>query len=238
MHITGVDNELRRLLELHQAIYKVRRDEGGRRISPLVGYAGKYDDGNGEMKAYVGEVYFDFAMIEQHPRALRSFAEAAKPQIHFDVVLGMPMGGIAFSFALASATNCRFAFAEKKVTRVATGLDREASELVISRHTIGAGSRVLIGEDVCNNFSTTASAIRLIEDIGAEVVGIVCAINRSCENGAPIRQFAGIPVFSALDLPTEQYRQDHPYVKGDIESGNVVWKPKEEWGKLIRAMIG
>lgn len=238
MHNAGVDGELRRLLNLFQGVYEVRRGSAGERLSPLVGYAGKYVDGDCGTKAYIGEVYYNFAMIEQHPRTLKRFAEAVKPQIHFDVVVGMPMGGIAFSFALADEIGCRFTFAEKKVARVATGLEREETQLVISRHIIAEGSRVLIGEDVCHNFSTIADAIGLIENIGAKVVGIVCAINRSCENGTVIRNYLDVPVFGALDLPTERYRQDDPYVASDVEAGNVIWKPKECWKQMIASMHG
>jgi adenine/guanine phosphoribosyltransferase-like PRPP-binding protein len=235
-------NRLWRVLADCDAIYLVRKDEEGNRLSPLVGYAGKHEGPNGTKLQYVGETYYDFARVEQDTYALATFAATITERVGewgIDLVLGMPMGGIALSFAAADKLSCSFAFAEKKVTTVATADAREQSELVIDRHKIPEGSLVAIGEDVCNNFSTSGKAIELVESFGAKVIMIVCAINRSQdESGHAIKRFADIPVISALEIPTQQYRQDDSYVAADIARDNVVWKPKNKWDDLMAAMKG
>jgi len=235
------DRDLMQLLEEHDAIYTVRKDPSGNRLSPLVGYAGKYDCDDRVQRAYVGEKYYDFARVEQDPSALYNFAEVVATAAHCqqpDLIVGMPMGGIAFSLMLADAVGCGFAFIEKKVTALATAEAREQSQLVIARHKIASGARLVLGEDVCNNFSTTDEAIELAKSLGAQVIAIACAFNRSNDDGQVIKTYAGLPVIAALEIPTPEYRQDDPYVREDIETGNVVWKPKEEWDTLLKAMRG
>jgi len=218
------------------------------RVTPIVGYAGKYETPDGQ-RAWVGDVYYNFAMAEGYPAVLGEFANCLmrQSQAQFsggvDCILGAPMGGIALSFALAEQAVCHFAFAEKKVLAAATLEAREQSELVLDRHTIRKGWRVVLGEDVCNNFSTTKKLIELVKARGAEVVAIACAINRSMsqDSGELLRVYDDgqglvIPVLSALEIPTKQYHQDDPAVVEDIKADNVVWKPKNEWDRLIAEM--
>lgn len=212
--------------------YGCPKDDTGKRLGPLVGYAGKYD---GEHQ-WVGEVYFNFAMAEQYPQAMVTFAtdlgnvmRAQSVEVgHF---LAAPMGGIVFGFNLAQALDRRFAFAEKSITAVATADAREVSALTLKRHDIQSGFKVVLVEDVCNNFSTTEKIRVLLEGIGAELTGIVCVLNRS-----PETSWQGVPVMSLLHIPSMQWKQDDPEVADDILAGNVVWKPKMEWDRLAAAM--
>ncbi|MCX6784931.1 MAG: hypothetical protein NTV81_03280 [Candidatus Komeilibacteria bacterium] len=102
---------------------------------------------------------------------------------------------------------------------------------------VNPDDQVLIVEDVCNNFSTTEELIRLIEAGGAAVVGIVCFLNRSGQSsyrrpGSDVE----IPVFALEARHIQEYRQDDPEVAADIANGNIAWKPKEEWDRLMKAM--
>lgn len=213
------------------------------RLGPLVGYAGKYKDASGAEKAYVGEVYYNFAMAEELPHVLDHYATcfAVKNMglllkgIDLDILLGAPMGGILTAGALGRALLRRVVFAEKKVTAVATKEKREESILVLDRHAISAGKKVAVVEDVCNNFSTTEKIISLVEKAGSQVVAIFCWLNRSSVTEYEIGETV-MPVVSLLHIPTAQYRQDDPYVSSAIETGNVVWKPKDEWKRLEQAM--
>jgi hypothetical protein len=45
-----------------------------------------------------------------------------------------------------------------------------------------------------------------------------------------------IPVVSIVRLPINEYKQDDPAVAEDIAKGNVAWKPKPEWDRLMMAM--
>jgi len=219
--------------------YATRLGEDGRRLSPLVGYAGKYEDPYGEMLQWVGDVYYNFAKVEEFPHVLKQFGSHLAEDVgvyilgEIDYVLGAPMGGIAIAVSLARHLDCRFAFAEKKVTALATPESREKSKLLLSRHEIVPGSKVVLVEDVCNNFSTTEELVALVRSGGSEVIGIACELNRS-----PETKWGELPVVSLRHIPTAQYRQHDPLVAVDIQASNVVWKPKDEWARLMAAMKG
>lgn len=226
------------VLRLCQGYYDCPKDETGKRLGPLMGYAGKYKDlATGEEKQFVGDVYYNFSQAEQYPHVLAWYAEQVDRKLNengfsdFDCILGAPMGGIALAQALAARRNCLFVFAEKKEVAPSTAGGRATSKLILNRHVIEKGMRVLLGEDVCNNYSTTDETGTLVASRGATLAGIICAFNRSGH-----WQRKGIPVFSPAFLPTQQYQQDDPAVAKDIAAGNVLWKPKDEWAK-VREML-
>jgi adenine/guanine phosphoribosyltransferase-like PRPP-binding protein len=236
------DTEPLELLQKLGGYYECPKEESGKRLGPLVGYAGKYkEDGfgeNGKTFQYVGDVYANLSIAEQWTEIYHVWADKLKfslGPLEATVVMGMPMGGIATAFAMIASTHTRFIFAEKQVTALATPLLREQSQLVLGRHELKRGDRVIIAEDVTNNFSTTNEAIQLIQALDAVPVGIASWLNRS---GKDIYESAGwaLPVLSLINKPFPQYRQDDPEVVADIAAGNVVLKPKFDWPRLEQAM--
>jgi orotate phosphoribosyltransferase len=208
---------------------------------PLVGYAGKYAGPNGEKLQFVGRIYANFAKADQHPWVLHSLARDLTSKIpkesNCTLLVAAPMGGIKLAEALGYQLNIRTIFAEKKVTALATEHGREQAQLEFKRYEVNPGDQVLIVEDVCNNFSTTWELIKLIEAAGGTVVGIVCFLNRSnqssyCRPDSDVQ----IPVFALEARFIQEYRQDDPEVANDIANGNIAWKPKDEWSRLITAM--
>jgi hypothetical protein len=125
----------------------------------------------------------------------------------------------------------RFAFLEKRVTALASASSREQSELVLARHELKDGSSGFVVEDVCNNFSTTDQAAAVLAANGVKLVSITCFLNRSSK-----AEWEGRPVIALVDRPSQQWRQDDPAVAADIQVGNVVWKPKLEWPRLMKAV--
>jgi orotate phosphoribosyltransferase len=215
--------------------YVSPKDASGKPLGPLVGYAGTYADSQGEDKNYVGFEYFNFAKAEQHPSVLGYFAFviAEKLGLSFDVAIGAPMGGLALATELARLTYSLNFFFEKRTIALAEparGL-KEQSDLVLSRHEIDPGSKVVIVEDVCNNLSTAKKARAIIESQGGILSAIVCAVNRSGKE-----EWEGVPIISAIYIPTAQYRQDDPEVASMIAEGKIIWKPKKDWTKLREAM--
>ncbi|MDD5341706.1 MAG: hypothetical protein PHC97_04745 [Patescibacteria group bacterium] len=218
--------------------YSCPKDPDGKRLGPLVGYAGKDDDG----KNWVGDVYVNFVKAEEWPRVLFYFASDLekvinKRSLEFDTFCGMPMGGIAFAEMLALVCDQEFSFMEKKVTALATATNREESRLETIRHEIKPGQRIIIVEDVTNNFSTTGKACEVIMAQGGIPVAIVSFLNRSVSS---IQQFVrgdlDIPVISLVTKAIDQYRQGDPFVEADVISGNLVRKPKAEWPRLMKAV--
>src|SRR3970040_2100331 len=101
-------------LRLLGGYYECPKDPTGKRLGPLVGYAGKYEADDGSKRQYVGDIYANFAKAEERPRVYQSWADRMKFDVpEVDVLLGMPMGGIAVAFALAPITSAeaRFCFA-------------------------------------------------------------------------------------------------------------------------------
>lgn len=216
---------------------------------PLVGYAGKYEvQATGEpvvKKHFVGYEYFNCAKAEQYPFVRLKWAEELTQQYATayrtpDVILGAPMGGILFADSLAQEFRCRVIFAEKKIkTRSEVAGGRDETELVLDRHEIEPGDAVVIAEDVCNNFSTTAELAKLIVSRGAIPIAIACIVNRSASRFyASAMNGLALPVISLADLPAIQLKQEDPEVVLDIAKGNVVWKPKsrENWAGLMKLM--
>lgn len=210
--------------------YKCPKDASGRRLGPLVGYAGRDDLG----RQYVGDLYVNFAEAEQWPWIYDAWVARLVVKLEplrIDTFMGMPMGSILTAAAIARTMQRRVIFAEKKVTALATESSREKSELILTRHGVSKNERVAICEDVTNNFSTTAEAVVLVRAQGGEVAAVVTLLNRSIYT-----DHGGIPVIALVREPMPQYQQDDPEVAADVTAGNVVWKVKPEWSRLREVM--
>lgn len=227
-----------KILKQRDGHYCSPKGPDGSPLGPLVGYAGTYEDEGGNKKNFVGVEYFNFAKLEEFPEARYMVAELLSDKIEKEnleptLLIGAPMGGIIFASELGSALGCRTIFAEKKVTALADpkhGI-KEMSELVIDRHDIYPGDKVIVVEDVCNNFSTTEKMKQIIEAKGGELIAIACAFNRSGKD-----DWEYLPVISACSIPAKQWKQEDPVVADLIASSNIAWKPKLEWSRLREAM--
>ncbi|MEK7644987.1 MAG: hypothetical protein AAB391_01505 [Patescibacteria group bacterium] len=253
----GVTDRIQNPLDLLRrcgGYYKCPKDPGGKRLGPLVGYAGRYE---AEKLQYVGDEYVNFAKAERHAPILKHLAgqlisdiwdRDLGPTLKVSAgFIGAPEGGKALACALAQAAGRiddeymrQYIFPEKVITAVATPNSREVSKLVFDRHEPEAGEFWWITEDVCNNFSTTAELVALIESHGAHVAGILCFLNRSLDVEKEFSPRVGLtlPVIPLVRQRIMQYQQDDVFVAADVAARNVVWKPKkrEEWQKLAAAM--
>jgi orotate phosphoribosyltransferase len=222
------------LLKDCDALYESPKDENGKYLGPLVAYAGLDENG----KNFVGFHYVNIAQAEQEylPRVELSKMMAEKiTQVvgKPDRLIAAPMGGIVFSVSTANVLETKVSFFEKKFIRLNDQEKniREEYELVYKRHNLNPGEKVIIFEDLCNNFSTTQKMIEMLKELGAEVVAIACIFNRSDKE-----ELMGIPVISVMHIPIPEYKQDDPAVKEILESGNIVLSAKKEWTKLKEAM--
>lgn len=237
------------LLKTVGGYYECPKDTTGKRLGPLVGYAGKYTDATGVKKQYIGDVYANFSKAEEYPVVLSHFAQLLKNKFEllqkekglpsFDVVCGPQMGGVAAAILLALTSGTRYVCAEKEVLALKTETMREQSRLIFGRHALKEGENVVIMEDVLNNFSTTKETIELIEKNGGRVIAILGLLNRSPHTedsyeytGEHTRQ---IPVISLVRKHILEYTQEDPTVLEDMQKGNVVLKPKNAWSTLMQA---
>lgn len=238
--------ELLQVLTELGGYYECPKDKTGKRLGPLVGYAGR--DASG--RQFVGDVYANCAVLEEHPADLRPLVaqlatslllSTTKPRQEIDAFCGAPEGGKAIALFLAEDMRKRYVFPEKEVTAMKTDSSREESRMIWGRHRVRSGDRVVIVEDVMNNFSTTDKLIRLIEESGGTVAMITGLLNRSPTIGDTFipRDHLSIRVFPLLQKPIREYRQDDPEVAEDVAKGNVVLKPKgtpANWQRLMDAM--
>ena len=241
--IPGDDEDPLALLTRCGGYYDCPIGADGKPKGPVVGYAARYDG----VHQWVGRTYVNFAKAEEHPPVVR-YCASALAYLTFnrveevDAFCGIPEGGKALAFDLASFSNRRHIFAEKEVLAVKTGESREKSRIVFRRHQPRPGDRLAIVEDACNNFDATDQIVAGAEKAGAKVVAILCFLNRSlkfdaeypapCDTGAA-RQ---IPIISLVRKPIPEYTQTDPAVAEDIAAGNVIWKPKDQLDELLKAM--
>jgi adenine/guanine phosphoribosyltransferase-like PRPP-binding protein len=230
-HLVDMEGDLLKTLENCQGHYACPVSPlCGMPIGPIVGYTAEYEPG----KKWVGLEYFNFSMADQWPTVLGAFVEVVFDSLKDkglvpDLIVGAPWAGVKFSHVASVYFGCRHIFAEKK-----------GDDLILGRYegAIRRGDKVVIGEELVNNASTTGKLINLIEDAGGEVIAIIAAINRSYpfRDAFEIPDREPIPIISAIERSTPQYRQDDPMVTEAIAEGNVVWKPKYEWGRMKTAM--
>lgn len=225
------------LLELGKccnAVYVCPKD-GSERKGPLVVYSGK--DGKG--KNLVGDIYFNFRRIEEHPKVVEAFASTARAKLgneglinSFDTVCGIPQGGRTFGYALALATGKRFVYADKKPKPTEAGKKQEYT-WDLSQFDFEPGERVAVAEDVFNNFQNTDNTLAEIASTGANIVLLVGALNRS-----PVYDttYKGLPVIASIREAYPEYEQDDPAVAGDIAAGRLELEVKKNWARLVAAM--
>lgn len=228
------------LQDLHKlgGCYLCPKDSDGKRLGPLVGYAGRDAQG----RQLVGDVYANFAVAEEHPTQILHWAWRLRPRIEryfnlIDAFLGAPRGGESFADKLAQICNKRYLYPEKQVVELATGSSREKTELMFKRHQIKPGMRVALVEDVMNNFTTTGNMIDLVAAAGGTVTVILGILNRSPHiEDAFWHRGQDFPVIAVHREALPEYEQDDPKVAADIAAGNVCWKAKDSWAELMAAM--
>ncbi|ADR18900.1 orotate phosphoribosyltransferase [Calditerrivibrio nitroreducens] len=118
------------------------------------------------------DTYLQTALVMQYPVIAESIiGELVKKvyDINFDTVVSPAIGGIRFGYEFARLLRKRAIFTE-----------RENNEMTLRRgFSIKPGEKVMIAEDVVTTGKSTMECVKVALDHGAEVVGIVCMIDRS-----------------------------------------------------------
>jgi orotate phosphoribosyltransferase-like protein len=214
---------------------------GDLRKGPLVAYAGK--DGKG--RNLVGDIYFNFRRIEEHPKAVEAFADMAVQKLRnqclldsFDTVCGIPQGGRTFGQMLAQLAGKRFTYADKKPKPTEAGKKQEYT-WDLSQFDFEPGERVAVVEDVFNNFQNTDNTL---SEIGADIVLLVGALNRSPVYSTVYVPKSGpfvgrkLPVVASIREAYPEYEQDDPAVASDIAAGRIEFEVKKNWARLCAVM--
>jgi adenine phosphoribosyltransferase len=122
-------------------------------------------------------------------------------------VLGIESRGFIFGASVARRLGVGFVPARKAgklpAERIAESYALEYGEAVLEIHadSVGPGDRVLIVDDLLATGGTAAAAARLVERLGATVVGLAFVVELSFLNGR--KPLAGRKIAALVDYASE-----------------------------------
>ena len=151
-----------------------------------------------------GILFYDISTLLAHPEAWRAtverLAEEVRPQ-RPDLLIGIESRGFLVAAPLAFAIGGGFAMVRKKgklpgrTVRYSYDLEYGTDTIEIQEDAISPGQRVVIVDDLLATGGTIAATLRLLEKLGADVVGVAVLIElealkgRSALNGADVTSF-------------------------------------------------
>jgi orotate phosphoribosyltransferase len=136
-------------------------------------------------------IYLQCALVLQHPAEAESFGRAIAEHFRHErvaLVASPAIGGLVIGHEVARALGARFIWSE-----------RENGQMTLRRGFSAApGERTLVVEDVVTTGGSTRETVRLLKDLGANVIGAASIIDRS-SGGAEV----GVArvALATLDVP-------------------------------------
>ncbi len=134
----------------------------------------------------------DITTLLKNPEALRAaIDELAAPYMDDppDLIVAVEARGFVFATAMAYLLGCGFAPVRKpgklpaETASATYELEYGSDELQIHVDAIGAGTRVLIVDDLLATGGTAAATVSLVERLGGEVSGMAFLIELDFLNG-------------------------------------------------------
>ncbi|HJY85659.1 MAG TPA: adenine phosphoribosyltransferase [Candidatus Acidoferrales bacterium] len=119
-----------------------------------------------------------------------------------DVVVGIEARGFIFAPALAYRLNTGFVPVRKpkklpwKTAQVTYQLEYGSDTLEIHEDAVRPGQRVLVSDDLLATGGTAAATVKLVRQLGGEVIGAAFAVELSFLNGRA--KLPGLNVFSLI----------------------------------------
>jgi len=135
--------------------------------------------------------YLQCALYLAHPRRAARAGELLADAVSGagldpEIVVAPAMGGLIIGHETARALDRPFIFTE-----------RADGEMVLRRgFGIGSGQRVVVIEDVVTTGRSTREVIKILTELGADVIGVASMINRS---GDP-QPFSPLPSRALIDI--------------------------------------
>lgn len=120
-----------------------------------------------------------------------------------NIIVGPAMGGIITSYEMGRQLNLESIFTE-----------RINGQVTLRRgFSIKKGTNILISEDVITTGKSTLEVRDLMEEMGANVLGVACIVDRR-----PMNMNIDLPVFSGIKLNIKIYNEtDCPMCKQGIK---------------------
>jgi len=151
------------------------------------------------------DTYLQCALVLQHPHLAEQLARSMAQKLgsaKIDTVVGPAMGGITWAYQLGMTLGCRALFAER--VEDAMSLRRGFS--------VKPGEQVLVAEDVSTTGGSALEVIRLLQGMGADVVGVALIVDRT----AGKLKF-GLPYWSLYQIePNTWHPSDCPLCRQGI----------------------
>ncbi|EQB89358.1 orotate phosphoribosyltransferase [Clostridium punense] len=153
--------------------------------------------------------YCQCARLLQYPDKAEKVLSVVRDKVkdlEVDLLVGPAMGGIIVAYELA-----------RQLKKPGIFTERKDGEMTLSRgFEVKKGQKVLITEDVITTGKSTLEVIKVLEELGAEVVGVCCIVDRRSEDCK-----LQYPVYGACKLDIETYHKEEcplckegvPYVK-------------------------
>ena len=140
-----------------------------------------------------------------------------------DVVLTIESSGVALAFATASLLDVPMVFAKKSKTsnvnddlyhaKVHSFTHGTDNDVIVNRKHIRPGDRVLIVDDFLAAGNAFNGLISIVEQAGAEPVGVAAAIEKGFQGGGDALRAKGIRVESLA-------------IVDRMEKGKIVFRPQ------------
>jgi len=137
--------------------------------------------------------YFQCALLLQNPRRAEQLAQGLAPRIpKVDLVVGPALGAVTWAHEMARALGVDGIFTERK-----------DGEMVLRRgFTIEPGTKLLVVEDVLTTGGSAKEVLRVLKQLGADVVAVGSILNRS--GGNPFEEF-GLPLFCLAEAEVQTW---------------------------------
>ncbi len=157
------------------------------------------------------QFYLQSAKVLEDPKTAKILAEALAAQIResglkIDTVCAPALGGLIAGFALATALDVRFIFAERVegVMTIRRGFE------------VSKGERVLMCEDIITTGGSAMEAASAVEALGGAIVGAAALANRGfckrensdIQTSPTCKLPQDIPFFALADFTFEMYAPD------------------------------
>jgi len=152
-----------------------------------------------------GILFYDLTTLLKDPRGFHSVVDQLCEHYagkKVDVVAGIEARGFIFAPALAYRLGAGFVPVRKpkklpwKTESVTYALEYGTDQLDIHADAVKPGQRVILCDDLLATGGTAAAAIKLIRQLGGEIMGAAFAVELSFLNGRS--KLPGIDVFSLL----------------------------------------
>jgi len=171
------------------------------------------------------QFYLQSAKVLEDPKTAKMLAEALAKQItesglEVDTVCAPALGGLIAGFALATALDVRFIFAERVdgIMNIRRGFEVSKDE------------KVLMCEDIITTGGSAMEAASVVKELGGKIVGVAALANRGfCKRESSniktqpnCKLPQDIPFFALADFTFEMYQ---PEVCPLCKDGSEAIKP-------------